>query len=271
MTATMIDFDSLKTGMKNTWNSGDYTTFARYMEPGAQRLLQIWGVQPGQRMLDVACGSGQLAIPAAHLGLETVGVDIAPNWVAAARERAAQENLNATFDEGDAEALPYEDASFDVVASIFGAMFAPRPEKAAAELLRVCRPGGRILMGNWTPEGFVGNMFRTIGKHLPPPADVPPPPQWGVEEIVRERLSGVAEIRTSRRLYSGWKYPFPVDRVVDFFFQNFGPLVSRAPSMEPAARAALRDDLIRVFSAYNRGTSSTTLLEGEFLSVEAVR
>jgi SAM-dependent methyltransferase len=268
---TMTDFEALKSSLKNVWTSGDYTKFARFMEPGASRLLEIWGVKPGERLLDVACGSGQLALPAARMGLETVGVDIAPNWVASARERAAAEGLNATFDEGDAEALPYEDASFDIVASIFGAMFAPRPEKAAAELLRVCRPGGRILMGNWTPDGFVGNMFRTIGQHLPPPAGVAPPPQWGVEEIARERLAGVATFSATKRLYAGWQYPFPVDRVVDFFFENFGPLVSRAPSMEPAARAALRDDLIRVLGAFNRGTKDTTLLEGEFLSVEAVR
>jgi hypothetical protein len=114
-------------------------------------------------------------------------------------------------------------------------------------------------------------MFKVIGKHLPPPADVPPPPQWGVEEVVRERLPGVAQLRAVKRLYSGWQYPFPVDQVVDFFFQNYGPLASRAPSMEPAARSALRDDLIQVFHAFNRGTNDVTLLEAEFLSVEAVR
>ncbi len=268
---TMLDFAELKTRLKNVWNSGDYAAFARYMEPGAIDLLEAWGVERGQRFLDVACGSGQLAIPAARRGAVAVGVDISPNWVDAARRRAAEENLNATFDEGDAEALPYEDASFDVVATIFGAMFAPRPERVAAELMRVCRPGGRILMGNWTPEGFVGEMFRTIGQHLPAPADIPPPPQWGVEEIVRERLAGVAEIKTTRRLYTNWVYPFPVDRIVDLFFETYGPLAGRVVTLEPAQRAALRDDLIRVFAAYNRGTTSRPMLEGEFLSVEAIR
>jgi SAM-dependent methyltransferase len=173
MTAT-LDMTAVKTRMKAAWEAGDYATFATYMEPGAVDLLEAWGVEPGQRLLDVGCGAGQLAIPAARMGLEATGVDIAANLVARARERAAAEGLSARFDEGDAEALPYEDGSFDIVASIFGAMFAPRPERVAAELLRVCRPGGRVLMGNWTPGSFPAQMFRTVARYVPPP-DVPPP------------------------------------------------------------------------------------------------
>lgn len=270
MSAT-TDLGTIKAGMRTTWMAGDYMTFSTFMEPGAVDLLGHWKVTPGERLLDVGCGAGQLAIPAARRGIEATGVDIATNLVESARGRAATEMLDAVFDEGDAESLPYDDASFDAVASLFGAMFAPRPDRAASELMRVCRPGGRILMGNWTPESFVGDMFRTIGRHLPPPAGVPSPLLWGDEKTVRERFAGAAGIRTRKRLYSRWVYPFSVAEVVDFFFEHFGPLANGRKRLTEAERAALREDLVRVFGHYDRGTDGTTMLEGQFLSVEVRR
>ena len=241
------------------------------MEPGAVDLLEAWGVQPGERLLDVGCGAGQLAIPAARMGLDATGVDIATDLVDEARERAAAEGLSARFDEGDAEALPYEDGSFDVVASLFGAMFAPQPERVAAELLRVCRPGGRILMGNWTPESFPAHMFRTVSSCVPPPVNIPPPTLWGTEDVVRERFASAAEVRTEKRLYTKWEYPFPVGDVVDFFAQHFGPIVRANRALSHKDGAALRRDLIDVFTRFDRGTNRSTFLEGEFLSVEVIR
>src|SRR4028119_2091218 len=182
--------ESLKGRLKATWMAGDYGHFAKYLEPGAMEFLARLPVQTGTRMLDVACGAGQISIPAARAGARVTGVDIATNSIERARARAREEGLDARFDEGDAEELPYGDASFDVVASLFGAMFAPRPERAAAVWVRVCRPGGRIVMGNWTPEGFVGQMFKVIGKHVPPPALMPSPLLWGDEARVRERAGG---------------------------------------------------------------------------------
>jgi len=270
MSAT-IDLGPIKARMKATWMAGDYTTFSTYMEPGAIDLLTRWKVAPGERLLDVACGAGQLAIPAARRGIEATGVDIATNLVESARGRAATEMLDAVFDEGDAESLPYEDASFDTVASLFGAMFAPQPDRAAAELMRVCRPGGRILMGNWTPQSFVGDMFRTIARHLPPPAGVPSPLLWGDEEVVRERFAGASGIRTHKRLYSQWVYPFPAEQVVDFFIAYFGPLAGGRERLTADEQEALREDLVEVFRHYNRGTNGTTMLEGQFLSVEVRR
>lgn len=267
----MTEMNTVKTRMKATWESGDYATFATYMEPGAVDLLEVWGVQPGQRLLDVGCGAGQLAIPAARMGLEATGVDIAANLVEKARERATVEGLSARFDEGDAEALPYEDGSFDIVASIFGAMFAPQPECVAAELLRVCRPGGRILMGNWTPESFPATMFRTVSRYAPPPADIPAPTLWGKDDVVRERFAPASEIKTEKRLYTKWVYPFPVEDVVDFFARFFGPIVRANAALEDDARDALRRDLIEVYTSFDRGTNGNTFLEGEFLSVEVVR
>ena len=264
------DISAVKTRMKATWEAGDYATFATYMEPGAVDLLEAWGVQPGQRLLDVGCGAGQLAIPAARMGLEATGVDIAANLVAAARERAKAEGLSAQFDEGDAEALPYEDGSFDIVASIFGAMFAPRPERVAAELRRVCRPGGRILMGNWTPDSFPAHMFKTVASYMPPSRDVPPPILWGQEEVVRERFAGARDVRVEKRLYTRWIYPFPVPDVVSFFAEHFGPMVRANAALDAERRGALRSDLLEVYERFNRSPNGHTELEGEFLSVEVV-
>lgn len=269
MSAT-LDMTAVKGRMKATWEAGDYARFATYMEPGAVDMLQAWGVERGQRLLDVACGAGQLAIPAARMGLEATGVDIAENLVRAARERADAEGLCVRFDHGDAEALPYPDGSFDVVASIFGAMFAPRPERVAAELMRVCRPGGRILMGNWTRDSFPAHMFRTVAGYVPTP-DVPPPTLWGDDGVVRERFSGAALVETEKRHYSKWVYPFPVSDVVDFFARHFGPVVRANAALSEESREALRRDLIEVFSRFNRSSNGHTEIEGEFLSVQVVR
>src|SRR5262249_4574299 len=148
----------------------------------------------GFRLLDVGCGTGQLTIPAAKRGIRATGLDVAANLVEQARARVAEEDLDVSVDEADAESLPYEDASFDVVASLFGAMFAPRPELVAAELVRVCKPGGRIVLGNWTPEGHVGQMFRVIGKYVPS-LPMPSPLLWGDEPTCRQRLATCKDLR----------------------------------------------------------------------------
>ena len=188
MSTIRPEMESLKTRLKAMWMTGDFGQVAKYIETCAEEFIARLALKPGVRLLDVACGSGNLAIPAARAGAIVTGVDIATNLLEQARARAESEGLTVQFDEGDAEHLPYADAAFDEVVSMFGAMFAPRPELVAAELVRVCRSGGRIAMANWTPAGFAGQMFKTVGKHVPPPPDIPPPSQWGDEAIVRERL-----------------------------------------------------------------------------------
>src|SRR4028119_2270677 len=218
------EMESLKGRLKATWMAGDYGHFAKYLEPGALEFLKRLPVQAGTRLLDVACGAGQISIPAARAGARVTGVDIATNSIEQARARAQEEGLDARFEEGDAEMLPYEDASFDLVTSLFGALFAPRPDRVASELVRARRPGGRIVMGNWTPEGFVGQMFKVIGKHVPPPALMPSPLLWGDEATVRERLSeGVAELGLTKRQYP-FHYPFPPSEVVEHFRTYYGPM-----------------------------------------------
>jgi SAM-dependent methyltransferase len=265
------EMESLKARLKATWMAGDYGHFAKYLEPGAMEFLANIPIEPGTRVLDVACGAGQLAIPAARAGARATGIDIATNSIEQARARAQAEGLDAQFDEGDAEMLPYEDASFDLVVSLIGAMFAPRPEQVASELVRVCRPGGRIVMANWTAEGFVGQMFKTIGKHVPPSPLMPSPVKWGDEATVRERLrTGIAELQLTKRQYP-FRYPFRPAEVVEFYRMYYGPANRAFAALDDAGQAALRHDLEQLWTTHNRDTNGTTFCEPEYLEVVAIR
>jgi SAM-dependent methyltransferase len=272
ITAEMTpEMEALKTRLKATWMSGDYGHFATYLEPGALEFLSRINVEPGARVLDVACGAGQTAIPLARAGAKVTGVDIATNLIEQARARAQAENLDARFDEGDAEMLPYENGSFDIVISLIGAMFAPRPELVAAELKRVCRPGGKIIMGNWTPSGFVGQMFKTMGKHVPPPAIMAPPVKWGDEKIVRQRFTdGISHLKLSRRLYP-FRYPFPPSEVVEFFRTYYGPSNKAFAALDEEKQSALRRDLEQLWTEHNTATNGRTSIASEYLEMIAIR
>jgi SAM-dependent methyltransferase len=265
------EMEALKARLKATWMSGDYGHFATYLEPGALEFLSRIRIEPGARVLDVASGAGQTAIPLSRAGAKVTGVDIATNLIEQARARAQAENLDARFDEGDAEMLPYPDGSFDIVISLIGAMFAPRPELVAAELKRVCRPGGKIIMGNWTPSGFVGQMFKVHGKHVPPPALMPPPVKWGDEEVLRERLSdGISHLKLSRRLYP-FRYPFSPSEVVEFFRTYYGPSHKAFAALDAEKQSALRADLEQLWTEHNTASNGATALEAEYLEVVAIR
>src|SRR5689334_5147461 len=267
---TTADLDQLKSRLKSTWMTGDYDAFARYMEKDAEVFYQRLGITPGTRLLDVGCGAGQLALIAARAGAVVTGCDIATNWLERARTRAAAEGLAITFEEGDAEALPYEDAQFDAVTSMFGAMFAPRPELVAAELSRVCRPGGTIAMANWTPAGFVGQMFKIIAKHIAP-SGMPSPALWGDEATVRDRFrNGIATLKLTPRLYR-FEYPFPPDAVVEFFRVNYGPMTRAFASLDSNGQRSLRSDLVRLWAEHNTAAGDTTLVAAEYLEVVATR
>jgi SAM-dependent methyltransferase len=267
---TSADFEQLKTRLKSTWMTGDYDVFARYMERDAEVFYQRLGIKPGTRLLDVGCGAGQIALIAARAGAEVTGCDIATNWLEQARTRAAAEGLNVTFEEGDAEALPYEDGHFDAVVSMFGAMFAPRPELVAAELARVCRPGGIIAMANWTPGGFIGQMFKIIAKHIAP-SGMPSPALWGDEATMRDRFrSGIATLKLTPRLYR-FEYPFPPDAVVEFFRANYGPMSRAFASLDSNGQKSLRSELVRLFSEHNTAAANATSIDSEYLEVVATR
>ncbi len=267
---TSADFDRLKTRLKATWMTGDYGLFARYLENDAEQFYQRLGIAPGTRLLDVACGTGQIALIAARTGAKVTGCDIATNWIEQAKTRAATEGLEITFEEGDAEALPYHDGQFDAVVSMFGAMFAPRPELVAAELTRVCRPGGIIAMANWTPTGFVGQMFKTIARHIAP-SGMPSPALWGDEATVRDRFrDGVATLKLTPRLYR-LEYPFPPDAVVEFFRVNYGPMTRAFASLDASGQKVLRSELVRLWSEHNTAAGNTTKVDAEYLEVVATR
>lgn len=271
MTSTAIgELDNLKVRLKTIWMAGDYDRFSRYMEGGAREFYERLTVAPGSRFLDVGCGSGQLALMAAKDGLEVTGVDIASNWVGRAQAWAQAEGLRARFEEADAEALPFEDASFDVVTSLIGAMFAPQPDLVAKELLRVCVPGGTIAMANWTPQGFVGQMFKAVSKFIAP-SGMPSPVLWGDEATVRERLGkGLSELSLTRRPYR-FTYPFPPAEVVELFLRYYGPTNQAFASLDGAGQAHLRQELEALWFAHNRAGRDCTMVPAEYLEVIGIR
>jgi SAM-dependent methyltransferase len=269
-TRTFDELDALKTRLKATWMSGDYDLFSRYMEKPSEEFFQRLGIRPGARLLDVGCGSGQIALMAARAGAKVSACDIAANWVEKARTRAAAEGLKVAFEEGDAESLPYGSEKFDAVVSLFGAMFAPRPAMVAAELKRVCRRGGMIAMGNWTPGGFIGQMFKTIAQHTAP-SGMPSPVQWGDEATVRDRLrAGIAEVKCTLQTCR-FEYPFPPDGVVDFFSTFYGPMSQALASLDENGQANLRGELIRLWSARNRAGNDATKVDAEYMEVIATK
>lgn len=267
-TAAMTpEMSALKARLKTTWESGDYARFAKYLEPGALEFFDRLNIAPGTRLLDVACGAGQLTLPAARKGIQVTGLDLAANLVEEARARARAEGLTIQVDEGDAENLSYPDASFDAVMSLIGSMFAPRPELVASEMIRVCRPGGRIIMGNWTPEGHIGQMFKAIAKHVPPPQNMPSPLKWGDEATCRERLSaGVKDLTITRYQYP-FVYPFAPDKVVDFFIEYYGPTNRAYGSLDEAGKKALHEDLTALWSRNNVATDGSTRVLAEYIVV----
>ncbi len=271
MTNTAIgEMDGIKTRLRSIWTAGDYDRFSRYMEGGAREFYERLNIAPGCRLLDVACGSGQLALMAAKDGIEVTGVDIAGTLVERAKARAHGEGLRARFEEADAEALPFDDASFNVVTSLIGAMFAPRPQVVAQELLRVCVPGGTIAMANWTQQGFIGQMFKAVSKFIAP-SGMPAPVLWGDEATVRERLGhGLSELSLTRRQYL-FSYPFPPSEVVEFFRLYYGPTNRAFASLDADGQAQLRRELESLWTTHNRAGTDCTTVYGEYLEVIGVR
>ena len=260
----------LKQRMKSNWMAGDFGQIAKILGHGAEDFVSRLGLQPGMQVLDVACGTGNQSLPAARAGAHVTGVDIATNLLQQARQRAAEENLTIQFDEGDAEQLPYSDAQFDVVLSMFGAMFAPRPDVVAQELQRVCRPGGLIAMANWTPDSFVGKSFQVTGRHVAPPAEIPAPVLWGTEDVVAERFGAGATLQMQKRRVLFDLPESPAD-AVDFFRQYFGPTQVAFSRLDADGQKRMRDELIALWTEHNIGDASHTKVHAEYLEVHARR
>jgi SAM-dependent methyltransferase len=264
------EMETLKSRLRATWIAGDFGEIALTFAGGAAEFVNGLDIKPGDKVLDVACGTGNQSLPTAKLGAEVTGIDIAPNLIEQAKSNAERLGLKVRFDVGDAENLPYEDASFDVVMSMFGAMFAPRPDHVAKELTRVCRPGGLIAMGNWTLEGFIGKMFSATGKYVPPPAGMPSPILWGNGVTVRERFGDkVSNIETVRKDID-FILPFGPAASVEHFRKYYGP-TQKAFDAAGDDAPALRNDLEELWTAHNKATDSTTLVSSEYLVIKAKR
>jgi SAM-dependent methyltransferase len=261
---------SLKARLKATWMSGDFDKIAQIIAEGGEEFIARLQLQPGARVLDVACGTGNLSVPAARAGTVVTGVDIAPNLLATARARAQVEGLQIQFEEGDAEALPYQDGSFDEIVTMFGAMFAPQPHLVAAEFARVCRPGGRVAMANWTPAGFVGQIFKITGRHVAPPP-MPSPLLWGDEAAVGERLrDGFTNLQFMQRDII-MAFPMTPPDAVEYFRAWYGPTQRAFAALDEAGQSALRRDLEQLWTEHNSATDGTTRILADYLEVRATR
>ncbi|MFT4111758.1 MAG: methyltransferase domain-containing protein [Silvibacterium sp.] len=269
----MAEFDlaTAKAAAHRTWTAGDFGQIARYAANEGEAFVERLGLGPGIDVLDVACGTGNLAIPAARTGAWVTGVDIAPNLLEQARRRAAEESLDVAFDEGDAEALPYPDGRFDVVMSMFGAMFAPRPEVVARELARVCRAGGRVAMANWNPAGGAGRMSAIARKYLPPPEGIPSPALWGNPAVATARLEAVGFRVTTAMRAVELDFPFSPRETVAFFREYFGPVRMIFERLDEEAQAGYAADLEAFWNESNSGGPGRTQVVNEYLEVVGVK
>jgi ubiquinone/menaquinone biosynthesis C-methylase UbiE len=277
MTTTVVnqstptpDFTAIKGRQQKTWASGDYHQIAAIIMPIAERLCDVADLRADERVLDVATGSGNAAIAAARRLTSVTGVDYVPSLLERGRQRAAAEGLAVRFEEGDAEALPAPDAAYDVVLSTVGVMFAPNQEQAARELLRVCRPGGRIGLVSWTPEGWIGDMLKTVGGHVPPPAGVRPPTRWGTEAGISELFgSAVSSVQAVRQTFV-WRFA-TAQQFLDLFGDYYGPTFKAFEAVGEAGRQALADDLLACLARYATTDNGTLLVPAEYLEVVAVK
>jgi ubiquinone/menaquinone biosynthesis C-methylase UbiE len=268
--ASQPDLNAVKERQRQMWASGDYNEIGSRLLIISELLYETLDPQPGDRALDVASGSGNAALAAARRFCDSTGTDYVPELIERGRMRAKAEGLPVTFEVADAEQLPYPDASFDIVTSVIGAMFAPNQQRASQELLRVCRPGGTIGMANWTPDSFAGDLFRIVGSHVPPPPGVKPPAVWGTEDGLHDLLgSGVESLTIKRRHYS-LRYR-SMEHFIDFHRTYFGPVRTAFEHLDAAGQEQLAHDLSTRAAERNRSDNEIVIVDSEYLEVVAVR
>ena len=265
-----IDLAAVKAKQQATWSSGDYSVVGTTLQITGEALCEAVDLRSGERVLDVACGNGNEALAAARRFARVTGVDYVPALLARAGSRAAADGLPIELREGDAEALPFPDGAFDVVLSTFGVMFAPDQERAARELVRVCRHGGRIGLASWTPDGFIGQVFRVLGGHVPPPPGLRGPSQWGTDERLAELFAGEArEVRTARKEFT-FRYGSP-SHWVEVFRTWYGPIHRAFGSLAPDAQGALATDLEALIDRLNVARDGTMVFPSPYLESVIVR
>jgi SAM-dependent methyltransferase len=263
--------DPLTDRSRRIWSAGDYDRISVGFRDGARQFVERLDLRPGQRVLDAACGSGNLTIPAARTGAAVTGLDLVPSLLGQAREWAERESLSVALDEGSVEALPYPDAHFDVVLSMFGLMFAARPERVVAELARVTRRGGYVSLANWTRAGFVGQLLAMHAAHVPPPAEIPSPLLWADEEALRARFDSRTWLLATTKRTLVFRYPHAPAGTAELFRAAYGPTVRTFEALDVDGRATFAAHLEAHWASHHRPNGSATDVEAEYLEVVAVR
>ncbi len=261
-TVAAPDYAAIKQRQQATWATGDYAVVGTTLQIVGERLCEAIDIRAGERVLDVAAGNGNATLAAARHFAEVTSTDYVAALLERGKERAAAERLPIAFQQADAEALPFADGGFDAALSTFGVMFTPNQEKAAAELARVVRKGGRIGLANWTPDGFIGQLFKTIGKHVAPPAGVKSPALWGTEARLAELFAGHEVMATKRIFHFRYKSP---KHWLDVFKTYYGPTNRAYAALDGMKQAALEADLVDLLKRFNRGGSDTLIVPSEYL------
>ena len=264
------DLKALKARQQAAWSSGDYAVVGTTLQIVGEELCEALDLRSGQRVLDVAAGNGNVSLAAARRWCDVVSTDYVPALLERARERAAAERLDIEFREADAEALPFADRSFDAVVSTFGVMFVADHERAAAEMLRVCRRGGKIGMANWTPEGFIGQLFKIIGKYIAPPPGAKSPALWGTQARIAEMFEPHATSVKSAQRHFVFRYHSP-QHWLKVFKTYYGPVLKAFAALEPAAQAALERDMATLIGQFNRSGDGTMVVPSEYLEIVITR
>jgi ubiquinone/menaquinone biosynthesis C-methylase UbiE len=264
------DLKALKTRQQAAWSSGDYARIGTTLQIVGEELCEALDVRAGQRVLDIAAGNGNASLAAARRGCDVVATDYVPALLERARERAAADRLDIEFREADAESLPFPDGSFDVVVSTFGVMFTPDQEAAAAEMVRVCRPGGKIGLANWTPEGFIGQLFKVIARHVPPPRDARSPALWGTRSRIAELFAahGVSIASAQRNFVFRYRSP---ENWLEVFKTYYGPLLKTFAALAPAAQAGFQRDVMALIDQFNRSGDGSMVVPSEYLEIVITR
>ena len=265
-----LDLAALKKRQHGAWSSGDYAVVGTTLQIVGEQLCEAMDLRAGQRVLDVAAGNGNASLAAARRWCNVVSTDYVPTLLSRARERAAAERLDIQFNEADAEDLPYEDGNFDAVISTFGVMFTPDQVKAANEMLRVCRSGGKIGMANWTPDGFVGQIFKTIGKYLPPPAGMRSPTVWGTEDGIETLFGGQASSIKSHTRNFNFRYQSP-EHWLEIFKAYYGPVLKAFAALDAPEQAGLTTDLTALIARFNQSGDSGMVVPGEYREIVVTR
>jgi ubiquinone/menaquinone biosynthesis C-methylase UbiE len=259
------DLTAVKGRQQVAWGSGDYAVVGTTLQIVGESLCEAIDLRGGQKVLDVAAGNGNASLAAARRFADVVSTDYVGALLERARERAAADRLAVTFQEADAEALPFKDGTFDVVLSTFGVMFTPNHEQAASELLRVCRKGGKIGLANWTPESFIGQLFKTIGKYVPPAPGVRSPALWGNLAHL-DKLFGAAGTVTATSRHFAFRYRSP-KHWLDTFRDYYGPVLKAFAAIDPPARLALEEELLALMNRFNSAKDGTLVVRSEYLEV----